>query len=162
MNFLTTKIGASPVIIIGTFPVSAARAYKAWTSEDEIIQWFGTEPFCVKSASIDLSVGGSWKFIFEDTPQKTISLQGEYIEIIPNEKLVFSWKHVTENKGEEKTSTAPSKVTVKFRELNGETTITLHHENINNEDGRKGVGSGWQCSFESLQNIFKQSSGKTP
>ena len=151
MNYLTTELGATPVIVQGIFPCTQKEAFDAWTSPDEIMQWFGAEPNSVKRAEINLEIGGQWRFIFEENDEKTISLQGEYLEISEPEKLVFSWRHVIAPTSGEPTSTPNSKVTISFNDTPNGTMITLHHENIQSEDGRLGVGKGWQGTFTSFQ-----------
>ena len=154
MKYLSTKLGSSPVIVKGLFAVSKAAVFEAWTDENEIIQWFGASPNSMQRAEIDLKVGGLWRFIFEETDEKTVSLEGEYLEIVDNEKLVFSWKHVVRNQKGELTQTESSRVTVSFDEGVGGTKVTLIHENINAETGRLGVGKGWENTFKSFQNII--------
>lgn len=154
MNYLTTELGTSPVIVEGTFAVSAETAFDAWTDSNEIHQWFGATPNSMKRAEIDLKVGGAWLFIFEETKEKTAVLEGEYLEIITNEKLVFSWRHTVTNQSGEKTTTLASQVTITFAENNGRTKITLNHENINSKDGLLGVGTGWHGTFQSFKEKF--------
>ncbi len=154
MNFLKTELGSNPVIVEGIFTVPAARVFEAWTDSDEITQWFGASPNSMIRAEIDLRVGGIWRFIFDETDQKTVCLEGEYIEVSPNNKLVFSWKHVTETTGGEKTATEASKVTLDFEELGDSTKVTLTHEGITSEYGLLGVGSGWENTFASFESII--------
>lgn len=155
MNYLTTELGASPVIVKGIFPCSPDEAFNAWTDEAEIMQWFGAEANSVKRAEIELKIGGQWRFIFEETAEKTVSLEGEYLEISPGSCLVFSWRHVISTSDGAITKTAASKVSIRFNEAPNGTQITLNHENIQSEDGRLGVGKGWQGTFTSFQKSIK-------
>lgn len=154
MNYLSTELGASPVIVKGTFAVSAETAFEAWTDPNEIHEWFGPSPNSMKRAVIDLKIGGAWQFIFEESEEKAVFLEGEYLEIIENEKLVFSWRHAVIKDGDEKVVTESSRVTIRFDEKDGKTTITLNHENITSKDGLLGVGKGWQGTFQNFNNKF--------
>ena len=154
MNFLKTELGSSPVIVEGVFAVPAARVFEAWTDSDEITQWFGASPNSMIRAEIDLRVGGAWRFIFDETEEKTVCLEGEYIEVSPNNKLVFSWVHVVKLASGDKTATETSKVTLNFEEMGESTKVTLTHEGITSEDGLRGVGSGWENTFASFKSII--------
>ena len=154
MNYLSTELGASPVLVEGTFAVSAETAFEAWTDPSEIHEWFGPTANCMVRAEIDLKVGGAWQFIFEETDEKTVMLEGEYLEIVQNEKLVFSWRHAVITGDNERVVTESSKVTLRFNEADGNTTITLNHENITSKDGLLGVGKGWQGTFKNFNNKF--------
>ncbi len=154
MTFLQTRPGADPVIVEGIFNAAPERVFRAWTEPDEVVKWFGARPGSLASAEIDLRVGGGWCFVLTDTPEKTVRLEGEYIHIEPARALVFSWRHV-EVLGGEHEETRQSRVSVAFRPHGERSThVRLMHEEIRAEDARIGVGTGWDASFTSLQNLF--------
>ncbi len=147
MNYLTTVLGESPVVVQGVFPCTPQQAFEAWTDPAEIMQWFGAESNSVIRAEIDLKIGGQWRFIFTETQEKTIALEGKYLEIQEAEQLVFSWRHVVAPVHGQPVATAYSKVSINFNKDPKGTMITLVHEDIQTEDGRLGVGKGWQGTF---------------
>ena len=159
MNFLKTAPGAEPVIVEGLFAAPVDRLFRAWTDPDEIIEWFGRAPRCLVSAEIDLRVGGRWCFVLEETAEKTSKLEGEYIEIEPDQSLVFSWSHVTAFADGRREATHASRVSVTFTPHGKSTRIDLRHEAIEKEDGRLGVGKGWTLSFTSLEKLFVHING---
>ena len=77
-------------------------------------------------------------------------LEGEYAEIEPEARLVFTWRHVTEKPAGERTETATSKVTVTFAPESAMTKVTVRHEGIQTVDGLNGVGHGWEGTFVNL------------
>ena len=44
----------------------------------------------MKSCDIDLQVGGQWRYVMEANGGFEVGFHGEYREIVPNEKLVFT------------------------------------------------------------------------
>lgn len=159
MSFLKSAPGAEPVIVEGLFPAPVERLFRAWTDPDEIIEWFGSAPRCLVSAQVDLRVGGRWCFVLEETAEKTSRLEGEYLEIEPDRCLVFSWNHITAFADGRHEATHTSRVSVTFTPHGKSTRVDLRHETIDRQDGRLGVGKGWELSFTSLENLFVHING---
>ncbi len=150
MRFMRSEIGDDPVIVEGLLTAPVARVFRAWTDPEEIIKWFGLEAGAMLSAQIDLRVGGQWCFVMTDGEDGRASLQGEYIEIQTEKRLEFTWRHVREHADGRREETADSKVIVSFRADGASTHVHLRHEGILRQDGRLGVGKGWDASFGHL------------
>ena len=157
MNFLRNDIGEEPVIVEGMVRGSAARIFRAWTMPEEIVKWFGPKVGSVRSAEIDLRVGGRWRFVMEDSETVRASLEGEYLRIEPGRCLAFSWRYLRDYADGRQERTSDSRVTVQFQEENGYTQISLRHEGIVREEGRSGVGMGWNASFRQLAEWLSES-----
>jgi len=64
--------------------------YAAWTDPQKIVRWFGPGPGPVALAETDVRPGGRYAVTFiEDGEEHHVS--GVYCEVVPNEKLVFTW-----------------------------------------------------------------------
>lgn len=150
MRFLRSDIGEEPVIVEGILAAPVARVYRAWTSPDEIVKWFGLEAGAMLSAEIDLRVGGQWCFVMHDGEDGRASLRGEYFAVEFEKRLAFSWRHVRDHADGRREETPESKVTVTFRGKGVSTHLHLRHEGIVRQDGRLGVGKGWDATFEHL------------
>lgn len=149
-QFLKTIPGEDPVITEAEFQASPARLFKAWTEPDEIRAWFGRAPNSVVDAAIDLRVGGSWRFAFSDTPGAINALCGEYIEIAPDRKLVFTWVHQQSSSDGTLQESSKSQVTVLLESRGSGARLTVRHESILQESGRLGVSEGWNYGLASL------------
>lgn len=156
MSVLKSDRGANPLLVEDVFDAPAARVFRAWTEPNELIRWFGRPPTLASSAEIDLRVGGNWRISFGPTEQPTSCFEGAYDEIIRDSKLVFTWSHVDFRADGGPSTTPPSRVTIMFdEEQNGaRTRISLRHEDISTEAGRRGVGAGWIESFASLKAVL--------
>ena len=156
MKYLKTEHGKTPVIVEGIFPVTKEEAFEAWTNPDEVVQWLGENPNSMINAKIDLKVGGKLSLLFIDTEEKTGTLEGKYLEIIENEKLVFDWQFYERFNDGNEIITEQSIVTIVFKEDPKGTKITLTHSEIDNRDGRLSVGSGWNGTFNNYANRIAQ------
>ena len=115
-----------------------AKVWAAWTDPEKMIQWFGSSE--VKSdsmrAEIDARTGGRFRISFTREDGEYYEVGGVYREVVPNERLVFSWAwHSTPER--------ESQVTVALQpEANG-TLLTLHHEQLFDAAARDGHEHGW-------------------
>ena len=151
LEFLKSPLGEDPVVAEALFVATPERLFRAWTDPEETPHWFGRTPHSVKTASINLTVNGAWRFDFEAEAGAVNALRGTYLRIDPNRQLVFSWIHeMTGDNGQLKTTPA-STVTVTFEPLEVGTRLTVRHEGSASESGRRGVGEGWSRSVASLR-----------
>lgn len=154
-EFLKSPSGADPIIVEGLFKASAQRLFEAWTSPDDVKEWFGPGPGTLDEAEIDLQEGGAWRFAYGARDGQSDELSGLYEEINAPKRLVFSWVHTrTFEDGRLPIKTAASKVTITFEDRDGGGFVRLVHEAISSEDGRMGVGSGWEGTFTRVADVF--------
>jgi uncharacterized protein YndB with AHSA1/START domain len=121
-----------------------ARVFAAWTEPDKIVKWFGPDAGPVKDASVDPRVGGRYAITFytEDGEQHHVS--GLYREVVPNEKLVFTWAWRT-MPGRE------SLVTVLIKPDGTGSLLTLFHEQFFDEAARDRHRQGWGSCIDKLE-----------
>ena len=149
IDLLISAKGDSPITLEALFPTSPERLFRAWTAEDELQAWFGRDPSLTDFVKIDLRVGGAWKIALTGG---TDHLEGIYVQIVPNERLRFTWAHV-QTSGSSQVRTPPSEVTLDFAAVGQATRLTLTHKDISTEGGRIGVRDGWQNSFHALAQL---------
>ncbi|NCT12194.1 MAG: SRPBCC family protein [Rhodobacterales bacterium] len=63
--------------------------YRCWTSEEHLPHWFVPKPHRVTACRLDVRPGGACNTTFE-VDGKVMENEGVYLEVIPNEKLVFT------------------------------------------------------------------------
>lgn len=64
------------------------RIYRAFLDPDAMVKWLPPHGFTGKVHSIDPKVGGTYKMSFTNfSTGQTHSFGGEYLELIPNEKI---------------------------------------------------------------------------
>ncbi|MGC4077495.1 MAG: SRPBCC domain-containing protein [Rubrivivax sp.] len=64
--------------------------FQAWT-EPEYLEWFFNPGFAAEPPSVDLRVGGQWRQLMIENPQKSYFTGGLYREIARPSRLVFNW-----------------------------------------------------------------------
>ena len=124
-----------------------AKVWAAWTNPEKIAGWFGV-PAKLKEGSLqaetDLRVGGRYRISFDATDGEHFQVGGVYREIVPNERLVFSWAwHSTPER--------ESLVTVQLKPDGAGTLLTFHHEQFFDQAARDNHERGWTELFEKLE-----------
>ena len=126
-----------------------AKVYAAWTDPEKIARWFG--PSQVKAGSvqaeIDLRTGGHYRIAFDMMDGQHHQVGGIYREVVPNQRLVFSWAwHSTPER--------ESLVTVALKSDGDGTLLTLQHEQLFDEAARDGHKSGWIGTLDKLEKFI--------
>jgi uncharacterized protein YndB with AHSA1/START domain len=125
---------------------SPEKVYAAWTDPQKLVQWFGRADARRETmrAEIDLRVGGRYRVSFSIPAGEYFEVGGVYREIIPNERLVFSWAwHSTPER--------ESLLTVSLLPDGEGTLLTLHHAQLFDEAARAGHERGWLAALETLE-----------
>lgn len=77
--------------LILTREINAPREllFMCWTTPEHLVHWFVPKPHKVTACTLDVRVGGACNTTF-DVDGNEIQNNGVYLEVIPNEKLVFT------------------------------------------------------------------------
>ena len=75
------------LVLRRTFEASRARVFRAWITPEALEQWLRPRGIHMTVQSLDARVGGSFRFELENGS----SIVGTYLQIVPTEKLVFTW-----------------------------------------------------------------------
>jgi uncharacterized protein YndB with AHSA1/START domain len=71
-------------------PAPRQEVFEAWTNAESVKQWMCPEGSSVSFVELDVRVGGAFRVDMQTDGADTIHT-GIYREIIPPEKLVFTW-----------------------------------------------------------------------
>jgi uncharacterized protein YndB with AHSA1/START domain len=124
----------------------AEKVFAAWTDPEKIVGWFGPKETRDGSVRADMDVrkGGKYRISFNTADGDYHQVGGTYLEVVPNEKLVFSWAwHSTPER--------ESLVTVTLKADGATTLLTLLHERFFDEKARAGHERGWTGTLEKLE-----------
>lgn len=113
------------------------RAWRAFTDPVALAAWFW--PHLENQVEIDLRPGGAYRI---DGPAAGIAVTGEYLEIDPPKRLVFTWQWSGED--------APSRVTLELRPTGGGTLLSLVHDRLPDDDARDQHAQGWHDCLDRL------------
>jgi uncharacterized protein YndB with AHSA1/START domain len=123
-----------------------AKVYAAWTDPEKIARWFGPAQVVAGSvrADIDARIGGRYRVSFKMQDGEHHEVAGVYREMVPNQRLTFSWAwHSTPER--------ESQVTVSLKPDGDGTLLTLHHEQLFDQAARDGHESGWVGTLDKLE-----------
>ena len=126
-----------------TFPAPRERVFRAWSDPKELGMWFAPSPdHKPVVAEMEFRVGGKYRLEVHHKGGNIHRLHGVYREIIPPEKIVFTWSWA------EGPDANVSVVTVEFRDLGNSTEITLTHEGLPSVEERGKHNQGWTGVLE--------------
>src|ERR1700721_4075697 len=78
------------MVITRVFDAPRALVWKAWTDPQYVMQWWGPKGFTSPVCKIDFRVGGKFLFCMKTPDGQEGWNGGEYYEIVPHEKIVYS------------------------------------------------------------------------
>ena len=136
------------------------RVFEVWVKPELRRKWWRThrgEGLTV--CEIDLRVGGRYcmKQIGGgcespgDDPNYEWIMEGEFLEVDPYRKLVFTWNvnHPAEPASDER-------VTIEFNEADGGTEVIITHRGILSTHLRDGTEKGWTTLLETQAGVLER------
>ena len=126
------------------------RVYAAWTDPAQLIQWFGPEKVQTRDLIADTRVGGKFRWDLTNSEGEKMTCLGEYRELEPGKKIVFTWQWDDDETWENHTSI----VTVELSDADGGTELRLTHEQLPNEASRDGHTGGWNSALDKLEKFL--------
>jgi uncharacterized protein YndB with AHSA1/START domain len=129
------------------FKARPARVFAAFTDPEKVKRWMGPGEMKAVIAEGDLRVGGRYRWVMQSPTGEQHDVGGVYREVVPNEKLVFTWAW----KVEPPDTPHESLVTVLFKADGDGTLLTLTHENLFDEESRNGHEQGWIGALEKME-----------
>ncbi len=154
MDFVRSEPGDDPIVVEAYFAAPPETLYRAWTDPDIVMKWFGPAPNTLHSASIDLRPGGTWRFLKSGEAEKTSGFEGEYVEIEPGLRLVFTWIQIFDDPNGKRQSGPASRVEVSFTSRGKGTNVRVVHSAVHDEDTRNGFSRGWNTAFNTMTGLF--------
>jgi uncharacterized protein YndB with AHSA1/START domain len=124
-----------------------ARVYAAWTDPGQLKQWFGPENVQTRELIADARVGGEFRWDLTNSEGEKMTCRGQYLELQPGKKIVFTWQLQDDEDWKNHTST----VTVELSDRDEGTELRLIHEQLPNEQSRDAHNEGWNSALDKLE-----------
>lgn len=128
------------------------RVYAAWTDPAQLKQWFGPENVQTRELIADARAGGAFRWDLTNSDGEKMTMRGEYRELQPGRKIVFTWQWQDDEDWENHISI----VTVELSDRDGDTELRLSHEQLPNEASRDGHTRGWESALDKLAKFFSK------
>ncbi len=123
------------------------KVYRAFLDPDAMARWLPPNGFTCKVHHIDAKVGGTFKMSFTNfTTSASHSFGGEYLELVPNERLRYT------DKFDDPNLPGVMTVTVDLKKVSVGTEVHIVQEGIPDVIPLEACYLGWQ---ESLQNLAR-------
>jgi uncharacterized protein YndB with AHSA1/START domain len=92
---MTTPVDVAPssdreLVLSRIISAPRASVYQAWTNMDLLKQWFAPLPWTTPRAEMDVRPGGASLVIMKGPDGVEFPNPGLFLEVVPNEKLVFT------------------------------------------------------------------------
>jgi uncharacterized protein YndB with AHSA1/START domain len=129
---ITRRINASP-----------EKVYAAWTDAKKMMRWWRPWQTDTVHVEADVRIGGRFRVVTRAADGEPHEVTGSYRQIVPNEKLVFSWAWKS-------TPERESLVTIDLKRDGRQTVLTLTHEQFHDEPARDRHREGWNMILDKL------------
>lgn len=149
------------VFIEETFNASCDRVFRAWIEPEQLLKWYAPAGCSITFKTLDARTGGRFHSCVSNPQFGDCWCIGEYKEVIPNEKIVFSMINADENGhpvnpaeiGMDPDWPGETLVTVCLSPVGDKTRLTLQ-QTVSQELAQKtGAYSGWTMMFDKLKEV---------
>lgn len=146
------------LVLTRSFDAPAHLVFDCLTKVEHVRKWWGCEE-SEATFDIDLRVGGKWRFVLFMAEQGRQGFHGEYREIVPPSRLVYTFIY-------EPFPDNGAIITVLLSERDGRTTLTeaILHETKQGRDDciASGMDQGAATSYDRLENLLLEMQGIEP
>ena len=125
-----------------------ARVFEAWTRADWMARWFFPGDGWTAAVTSDLKVGGRYEVDMRDKEGVRHMQFGEYREIVPVSRLVFTWNCP-------ELAVTGSVVTIELTDHGDRTELVLTHQLPPDPKIRRGHEEGWMGCLGNLEKMLE-------
>jgi uncharacterized protein YndB with AHSA1/START domain len=145
-----TQPSDTQIQITREFAAPKHLVYRAWTTPELIRRWWSGDRGEVIAAEVDLRVGGAWRYAMTANGGFEVGFHGEYQEIVPNERIVFTETY----EGMPEAGATTNILTL--TEKDGRTTLTLLIEHPTQETRDMHINSGMEAGMQEAMDHLEQ------
>jgi uncharacterized protein YndB with AHSA1/START domain len=144
------------ILITREFDAPRHLVYRAFTTPELVERWWHAKRGAIKSIEIDLRLGGKWRYLMVAEGGFEVGFHGEYREIVPNERIVYTevYEGLPEPLDPEEEAALN---TLTLEEVDGVTKMALlvEHRNKEGRDAHvdSGMEAGMQDAFALLEEV---------
>ena len=134
-----------------TFNAQPHAVFEAWTSANVLRHWWAPGPdWETPIAEADVRVGGRLRIVMRSPDGEEFGGGGEYIEVTPPERLVFTWTWEG-HEGHE----GSQLIEVDFSDKgDGTTTVVVTNRGLRDAESKESHLEGWQGSLANLERVL--------
>jgi uncharacterized protein YndB with AHSA1/START domain len=145
-----TKTMPSTVRLHRVLTTSPEKVYRAFLEADAMAKWLPPNGFACTVHRLDARVGGSHRMSFRNfTTGHSHSFGGEYIELVPNERLRYT------DKFDDPDMPGEMHVTITLKKVEVGTELNVVQEGVPDVLPVEACYLGWQQSLENLAKLVE-------
>jgi uncharacterized protein YndB with AHSA1/START domain len=137
------------ILITRDFDAPRRLVYRALTTPELVKRWWNARRGEVTLAEIDLRVGGAWRYVMVADGGFEVAFHGEYLEIVPEERIVATEIY-------EGMPDAPATTTTTLTEADGRTTLTIRVEHTKPEHRDAHINSGMEAGLQDAMDLLDE------
>lgn len=151
-----TPAGERELVLSRYIDAPPASLYRCWTEPELIKRWFTPAPWQTVHAETDLRAGGASYIVMRGPDGTEMPNRGVYLEVVPNERIVFTDAFTTAWEPSEKPFFTGI---ITFEPENGGTRYTARARHWRAEDceahAAMGFHEGWGKAADQLEALAK-------
>jgi uncharacterized protein YndB with AHSA1/START domain len=140
------------ILITREFDAPRHLVFKAVTTPELVKRWWHANRGEVTLAEIDVRVGGTWRYVSVTDDGTEVGFHGEYLEIVPNERIVSTEVFEGAPGGDENGTVN----TMTLVENEGRTTLTTLVEAPNKEIRDAIIESGMEAGMQDAMDLLEE------
>ncbi|HEY6385914.1 MAG TPA: SRPBCC domain-containing protein [Candidatus Acidoferrum sp.] len=144
-----------------TFAVPRERVFAAWAEREQLEKWMcrDVSAHVITHHVQDIRTGGGYLMKIHDPAKgETYRGKGDYLEVKPPEKIVFTWSWEKTEPHGSRTEMHPgspeTQVTVEFFACGNSTEVVLTHGVFSSTKLRDEHDDGWNGCFDVLARVL--------
>lgn len=149
---METNGSNTPVSASKDFSVAANILYSAWTEPDQLKQWWKPMGNQLAEVNNELKEGGEIEYKFKSEGSEDLVIRGKYLEVVPNEKLVYTWKWQVQD---EALDDSEYKLSVNFKSAGQGSSILISQEDNKPHESIKPHQHGWDEALNHLSEFLE-------
>lgn len=87
---MTSETARHELVLMREIDAPREKIFRAWTEPDLLKEWFCPKPWGVSHAELDVRAGGASLIVMSGPNGEVVENRGVYLDVVPNEKLVFT------------------------------------------------------------------------
>jgi uncharacterized protein YndB with AHSA1/START domain len=117
----TTKVftEGQDLVMERVFDAPRELIWKVITDPERITNWWGPHGYTTTVVEMDVRPGGRWRFIQHTTGGEDVPFKGEYLEVVPPERLVQTFIYDVAPFNDQ-----PAVTTLTLEDVRGRTRVT--------------------------------------
>ena len=143
------------ILITREFDAPKHLVYRAWTTPELVKRWWSGHRGEVRSAEIDLRVGGLWRYVMVANGGFEVAFHGTYREIAPDERIVTTEVYEMPDAPALPDAEAPLNI-ITFTEAGGRTTLTLLVQTTSKELRDMILDSGMEGGMQESMDVLEE------